>query len=166
LYNFIPVYNDIFNTYIARRPKNKIHRSVVRKLDGQSTKKKRILLVDDEHDNSSLFRVALEDDGFDIDVFNDPILALSAFSSDHYDLLILDIKMPKMNGYELYEKIRKIDDKVKVCFLTASVDGYREEYRPSFASFRSSSSSDDIPFLVKPIAIDDLVKKVNEIIAR
>ena len=63
-----------------------------------------------------------------------------------------------MNGYELYDKIKKIDDKVKVCFLTASVDGYREEYGPSFASFDSSS------FLTKPITIDDLVKKVGEII--
>jgi DNA-binding response OmpR family regulator len=65
--------------------------------------------------------------------------------------------MPKMDGYELYDKIRKIDDKVKVCFLTAS-EKYKEEHRPSFLSSGPTS------FLIKPITIDDLVNKVNEMI--
>jgi CheY-like chemotaxis protein len=63
--------------------------------------------------------------------------------------------MPKMDGYQLYEKIKKIDNKVKVCFLTAS-ERYKEERRPSALS----SSS----FLLKPITIDDLVEKVNEMV--
>ena len=121
--------------------------------------KKRILLVDDDLDNSTMFGLGLEDDGFEVDVYNDPELALSAFKPNFYDLLVLDIRMPKMNGYELYDKIRKKDDKVKTCFLTASVDGYIEEYRPNFAP----SDSTDC-FLTKPITIDDLVKKVKEII--
>ena len=120
--------------------------------------KKRILLVDDDLDNSAMFRLGLEDDGFKVNVYNDPELALSAFKPNFYDLLILDIKMPKMNGYELYRKLNKIDDKVKTCFLTASMDEYKEEYRANFAS------SDC--FLIKPITIDDLIKKVNEIIQK
>ena len=120
--------------------------------------KKRILIVDDEHDNSSIFKIGLEDAGFEVNAYSDPELALSAFKPDFYDLLILDIRMPKMDGYELYDKIRKKDNKVKVCFLTAS-EKYKEEHRPSFPS------SDSIDcFLIKPIAIDDLVKKVNEMI--
>ena len=79
------------------------------------------MVVDGESDNSTIFKIALEDDGFEVDAFNDPTLALSAFKPDFYDLLILDIKMPKMNGYELYEKIKKIDDKVKVCFPTDTI---------------------------------------------
>ena len=133
----------------------------------KQNKKRRILLVDDERDNSSIFTIGLEDDGFEVDAFNDPTLALSAFKPDFYDLLILDIKMPKMNGYELYEKIKKIDDNVKVCFLTASAEQYKEEYREKFMSFNSSSSSPpptDVYFIIKPITIDDLVKKVNETI--
>ena len=117
--------------------------------------KKRILIVDDEHDNSSIFKIGLEDAGFEVNAYSDPELALSAFKPDFYDLLILDIRMPKMDGYELYDKIRKKDNKVKVCFLTAS-EKYKEEHRPSYIS----SSS----FLIKPITIDDLVNKVNEMI--
>jgi DNA-binding response OmpR family regulator len=119
--------------------------------------KSRILVVDDEHDNSIIFTIGLQDAGFEVDAYNDPELALSAFKPDYYDLLILDIKMPKMDGYELCKKLKKIDDKVNVCFLTAS-ERYKEEHRPSFLS--SSFTS----FVIKPITVDDLVKKVNELI--
>ena len=74
------------------------------------------MVVDDEHDNSSIFTIGLQNAGFEVDVYNDPELALSAFKPDYYDLLILDINMPKMNGYESYDKIKKIDNKVKVFF--------------------------------------------------
>jgi DNA-binding response OmpR family regulator len=119
--------------------------------------KSRILLVDDEYDHNSIFTIGLQDAGFEVDAYNDPKLALSAFRPDYYDLLILDIKMPKIDGYELYDKIRKIDDKVKVCFLTAS-EIYKEEHRPSFLSSGSTS------FLIKPITVDGLAKKVNGMI--
>src|SRR2546425_315621 len=79
-----------------------------------------ILLVDNESDNTCVLSMGLEDAGFKVDAFNDPILALSNFKPNFYALSILDINMPKMNGYELYKEIRKIDDKVKVCFLTVS----------------------------------------------
>jgi two-component system, OmpR family, response regulator ChvI len=132
--------------------------------------KKRILVVDDEPDNTLVFKIGLEDGEFEVDAFNDPLLALSAFKPDSYDLLILDIKMPTMNGFVLYEEIKKVDDKAKVCFLTAFGEEYTEEFRKRFPSFRSTfsssspSSSSNISFVRKPIRIDDLVKKVNEII--
>jgi two-component SAPR family response regulator len=75
----------------------------------------------------------------DADVFNDSMLALSNFKPDYYHLLILDIKMPKMNGYELYEKVSDIDDRVKVCFLTACGEHYTEEFKTRFASSDSSN---------------------------
>ena len=122
-------------------------------------KERRILVVDDEPDNISVFSMGLEDEGFVVDTFTDPQLALSAFKAGIYDLLILDIKMPIMNGFELYEKIKKIDNKLKVCFLTAFGEGYHEEFRSKFPS-----SSSDVNFVRKPIRIDELVKKVNDII--
>jgi DNA-binding response OmpR family regulator len=102
--------------------------------------------------------MGLEDGGFEVDAFIDPILALSKFKSGNkkYDLLILDVKMPDINGFELFEEIRKIEDKVKACFLTAFGEGYTEEFGRRFPS------SLNVSFIRKPIRIDDLVKKVNE----
>jgi CheY-like chemotaxis protein len=123
-------------------------------------KKRKILVVDDEPDNTSIFSMGLEDGGFEVDAFTDPLLALSKFKSDHkkYDLLILDIKMPDMNGFELFEQIRKIDNNIKTCFLTAFGEGYTEEFGRRF------SSSINVSFIRKTIRVYDLVKKVNEMI--
>jgi DNA-binding response OmpR family regulator len=83
-------------------------------------KNKRILLVDDEQDVTYTIKIVLENNGFLVDSYNDPTLALSNFKLGVYDLLLLDIRMPKMNGFDLYQRIRKIDSNVKICFLTAS----------------------------------------------
>ena len=123
-------------------------------------KKNKILVVDDEPDNTSIFSMSLEDGGFEVDAFTDPLLALSTFKSGHkrYDYLVLDIKMPDMNGFELYEEIRKIDNKVKACFLTAFGEGYTEEFVKRFPT------STNVSFIRKPIRVDDLVKKVNKMV--
>ena len=80
----------------------------------------RILVVDNEPDLVSAFKIGLEDNGFIVDAFEDPEVALSNFKADLYDLLLLDIKMPRMNGIEFYRQMKRIDEKVKVCFITAS----------------------------------------------
>jgi two-component system, OmpR family, response regulator ChvI len=82
--------------------------------------KKRILVVDDEYDISFTLQAGLEDAGFDVDAFTDPELALSSFKPDLYHLVIIDIMMPKMDGFVLYDQLKKIDPDIKVCFLTAS----------------------------------------------
>ena len=126
------------------------------------SEEKKILVVDDEPDNASIFTMGLEDDGYRVDTFTDPLSALSAFKEDKrtkYDLLILDIKMPDMNGFELYEQMKKIDNKVKVCFLTAYGEGYTEEFKRMFPS-----SSLGVSFIRKPIRVDDLVKKVKGVV--
>jgi two-component system, OmpR family, response regulator ChvI len=84
--------------------------------------KKKILLVYDEQDLTFTLRIILEKCGFEVVSFNDPILALQSFKPNYYDLLVLDIKMPQMNGFELYQQLRKKDSHVKVCFLTAVTD--------------------------------------------
>lgn len=89
---------------------------------------KRILLVDNESDNTTVLGIALEDEGSVVDILNDSVFALSHFKPEFYDLILLDINMPNMNGIELYREIRKVDNKVKVCFLTAS-EMYSEELR-------------------------------------
>ena len=118
---------------------------------------KRILAVDDEPDLTMICSLALQYHGFKVDTFNDPQEALSNFKPDYYDLVILDIKMPKMDGFELYDKIKKKDDKAKICFLTAS-ELYYEEFRK-----KEYSALDKNLFLKKPIDNDDLLKEVNKI---
>jgi DNA-binding NtrC family response regulator len=120
------------------------------------------LVVDDEPDNSRIFKIALEDSGFEVDEFNNSTAALTAFKLGYYDIVIFDIRMPIMNGYELYDKVKKIDDKVKVCFLTAYSEHYTEEFKTRF----TSSSLSNISFMRKPIMLDDLVKNINEIITQ
>src|SRR5262245_28945983 len=85
---------------------------------------KRILVVDDEYDVSSVIKLVLEDNGFKVDSFTDASHALENFTADTYDIVILDVIMPEMDGFSLYEKIKKLDDKVAICFLTATDDAY------------------------------------------
>ena len=125
-------------------------------MDNKKNVETTILLVDNEPDSISVLSMGLEDEGFKVDAFNDPIVALSNFKPNFYALSILDINMPKMNGYELYKEIRKIDDKIKVCFLTAS-EIYMESLRVPPLLL------DDVKcFIPKPLTIDDLVKEVKE----
>ena len=119
----------------------------------------RILILDDEPDITSFFQNALSDKGFEqVDTVNDPLLALKNFKAESYDLLILDIVMPEMDGFELYEEIRKIDNKVKVCFITA----YEVNYQALRAVFPAATTTDDIGcFIRKPITLDDLIKHIE-----
>jgi DNA-binding response OmpR family regulator len=121
-------------------------------------RQKKILAVDDEVDLTMLFRLALEYHGFKVDTFNNPQEALSNYKPGYYDLVILDIKMPKMDGFELYHEIKKKDQKAKVCFLTAS-ELYYEEFRK-----REYNAIDKNLFIRRPIENEELLKEVNRII--
>ena len=85
-------------------------------------------MVDNEWDITIALQVGLEDGGFDVDTFTDPSLALKSFKPNFYDLVLIDIVMPNMDGFELYERLKKIDPDMKACFLTAS-EMYHEEFR-------------------------------------
>ena len=87
---------------------------------------KRILVVDDEYDVSLVMKLILEENGFKVDSFTNAFEALQNFSTGLYDLAIVDVVMPEMDGFSLYEKIKKLDDKVIICFLTATDDAYYE----------------------------------------
>jgi DNA-binding response OmpR family regulator len=111
--------------------------------------------------------MALEDHGFkeQVDAYNDPSIALSAFSPGSYALLLLDIGMPSINGLALYEKIRKIDSKIKVLFITAFDVDYEllkklyPQHEDVMATILENSEG---CFIKKPIDTGDLVRRVNK----
>jgi DNA-binding response OmpR family regulator len=122
---------------------------------------KRVLLVDDEPDLNLTLKMILEENGFKVDSFTDPLSALENFKEEAgtYKLLILDMKMPQMNGFELYRQIKKIDDKVKVCFLTAGEMDY-EQFRKELIP-----ALDNNCYIQKPIENEMLIRRLNRIMA-
>jgi two-component system catabolic regulation response regulator CreB/two-component system response regulator ChvI len=119
---------------------------------------KRILVVDDESDVCFVLETVLGENGFAVDSYQDPLLALEKFKPHSYNLVILDIKMPDLNGFALYREIKRRDKKVKVCFLTAG-EIYYDAYSDKFCSLRANC------FIRKPIENEELMRRINEIIA-
>lgn len=109
----------------------------------------KILLVDDEYDIALAFSLGLKSNGFFVDMFTNPNEALSNFKENFYNLVILDIKMPEMDGIELAKKLKDKDEKITICFITAFDLNYQ----------RVKEYSDCI--IKKPISIDDLIKKIK-----
>jgi two-component system sensor histidine kinase VicK len=126
--------------------------------NSQKTKLKRIFLVDDDYDHTTTFKAGLEIAGFEVDAYNDSTIALSNFKPNYYDLLLIDIKMPKVNGFELSEKIFKVDDKVKVWFISA-YDVYYKTLKKEAPLKLKETILDHI--LQKPVEIDNLVKQIK-----
>ena len=129
--------NTTINTAIKEKPFSKI-----------------ILIVDDDPDVSSIFSMGLEDEGFVVDTYNDPLEALSNFKPSFYDLLLIDINMPKMNGFELCTQILKFDVNVRICFITAgetNIEALREVYPTISVGC----------FIKKPITLEYLVKRIK-----
>ena len=114
----------------------------------------RILIVDDDPDITVTFNLGLAKKGFAVTVFNDPLKALSEFRAGVYNLILLDVKMPKMNGFELSREIEKIDDIPKVCYITSFVV-YYESLKEIFPAAKVCC------FIKKPIKIDKLADKIT-----
>jgi CheY-like chemotaxis protein len=145
--------STINNGIEERRKKRSIY------YNSHKTRMKRIFLVDDDYDHTITFKVGLEHEEFEVDAYNDSAIALSKFKPDYYDLLLIDIKMPKINGFELYEKIREIDDKVMVWFITA-YKTYDRALKEVSSTSRGEMSS--VSVIEKPIEIHKLVKQIKK----
>ena len=131
---------------------------------------KRILLVDDEPDITMAISIALEADGFEVHSYNSPKLALFNFKPDYYDLAILDIKMPKMDGFRLYNQMKNIDGRIEICFITADDKTYyegpqqrqkqntrvQEKISPEYCALNEEI------FIQKPISNGDLIREIKK----
>ena len=121
------------------------------------------MLVDDDADILLTFKKGLEEvqntkvegANLQVDTFADPKEALTSFKAGVYDLLLLDIRMPNINGFELYEGLNEIDDKPKVCFITA-YDLYYDALKKDFPELDVGC------FIKKPISIEDLAIKIRK----
>lgn len=114
--------------------------------------KHRILVVDDSVDINLFFKMTLEQEGFSVDTFSNPLKVIEAFKPDYYDLVLVDIKMPHMNGFELYNLLKGIDKSIKVCFITG--------FEPYYQSLVEQFNLDVNCFIRKPIKKDELIKHI------
>ena len=127
----------------------------LRSSTGKKSNSWRIMIVDDEHEIARLFAIILQDNGFVVDVFNNPLSALSNYKAGFYDLLLLDIKMPKMDGFELFQNIKNKDNEAKVCFITAYEESLND-FRRLFPDLQEVDC-----FIRKPVEMDNLVEIVK-----
>jgi DNA-binding response OmpR family regulator len=115
----------------------------------------KIFLVDDEPDIANSLRLGLERKGFTVDVFTDPSEALAKYKPHYYDLLLMDIRMPKLSGFELVREIRKVDPDSEVWFLTA-FEVYLEEFKKMFPDLDVKN------FIRKPVSLNELASRITE----
>ena len=128
---------------------------------------KRILLVDDEPDITMAISIALEADGFKVYSFNSPKQALFNFKPDYYDLAILDIKMPEMDGFRLYNQMKNIDSRIEICFITAAdkavyEDPEQEQKRKKRELSPEYCALNEEIFIQKPISNGELIREIKK----
>jgi DNA-binding response OmpR family regulator len=119
-----------------------------------ANRKIKILVVDDEPDVVAVIKMGLEKHGFEVDAFTDPSAAKSQFKQGIYDLLLIDIRMPRISGFDLYRELVKIDDKAKICFITA-FEIYYDEFRRVFPKLKVDC------FVKKPVSMEVLAELIN-----
>ena len=121
-------------------------------------KGKNILIVDDDKDLTNLYETFLKYDGYKVDVFNDPLDVLSSFRKDVYDLVLLDLKMPKMNGVELYQELINIDSNLFFRFITAANIEYIENLKINYPYIEEN-------IIYKPLWLNEIRTTIYSILS-
>jgi two-component system response regulator ChvI len=117
---------------------------------------RRIIVIDDDKDITNLFAIFLEYNGYIIDAYTNPVQAFHNFSKNSHDLMVLDLKMPKMDRMTLFHKIKEIDDKVIICFTTADIS-YIKQLQKGIIDI-------DKTILYKPVLLKDLKNKIDSLL--
>ena len=114
---------------------------------------KKIMIIDDDKDITNLFAIFLEYNGYIVDAYTNPVEAFNNFRKNSHDLIILDLKMPMMDGMTLYHKIKEIDINVIICFTTADINNIED--------LRKGIIDIDKIVLYKPVLLKDLKKRLT-----
>lgn len=160
-YDRIMATNIRSNQYYSNKDSNELEDGLVKDY-GETKKTKTILVVDDDQDTTMAVKSSLEMENsharngtyFQIYTYNFPGLALSEFRPNFYDLLLIDVEMPKMNGFELSTKILEIDPDPKICFMSAAEVNY-EALREIYPTVNFGC------FIKKPVSLDHLIRSVK-----
>ncbi|HJU58159.1 MAG TPA: response regulator [Nitrososphaeraceae archaeon] len=123
-----------------------------------SLKGKNILIVDDEQDLTNLYETFLKYDGYKVDAFTNPIDALYSFKKDVYDLALLDLKMPKMNGVELSKELQNIDPNLLFSFITAANKEYIEALKTNNPDIENN-------IIYKPLWLNELRTTIHSLLS-
>ena len=122
--------------------------------EGHTSKPKaKILIIDDDKDITNLFSIFLEYNGYSVNAYTNPLEAINNFRKNSHDLIILDLKMPMMDGMTLYHKIKEIDSNVIICFTTADIR-YIQDLCKGVIDI-------DKIVLYKPVLLKDLKNKID-----
>ena len=114
---------------------------------------KKIMIIDDDKDITNLFAIFLESNGYIVDAYTNPVEAFNNIGKNSHDLIILDLKMPKMDGMTIYHKIKEIDNNVIICFTSADIN-YIKELQKAIIDI-------DKIVLYKPVLLKDLKNKID-----
>ena len=126
--------------------------------NNNNNKNKKIMIIDDDKDITNLFSTFLEYNGYIVNAYTNPVEAFHNFTKNSHDLIILDLKMPKMGGMTLYHKIKEIDNNVIICFTTADIN-YIEDLRKGIIDIEKI-------VLYKPVLLKDLKNKIDLLLSQ
>jgi DNA-binding response OmpR family regulator len=116
------------------------------------------LIIDDDKDITDLFAIYLESNGYNVYAYTNPVEAFNNFKKNSHDLILLDLKMPNMDGMPLYHKIKEIDNNVIVCFTTANIN-YIQQLQKGIIDIEKI-------VLYKPVLLKDLKNKIDWLLSR
>jgi DNA-binding response OmpR family regulator len=116
------------------------------------------LIIDDDEDINNLFKIYLESNGYIVNAYNNPVEAFNNFRQNSHDLIVLDLKMPTMDGITLYYKIKEMDNNVIICFTTADIS-YIKQLQKGIIDIEKI-------VLYKPVLLKDLKNKIDWLLSR
>jgi two-component system sensor histidine kinase EvgS len=123
----------------------------------RSKRNLRIMIIDDDEDTTNLFKIFLEYNGYNVDAYTNPIDVLNNYTKNSHDLIILDLKMPKMDGMTLFQKIKEIDEQVIICLTTAD--------KSLIQDLKKGITDIEKIMIYKPVLLKDLKNKIDSLVS-